>query len=294
MSRPNHDQDVLDYGYDAAQEPADAARDGRTLVAQAPGRKAKGKGKPQQALKKVRVLLVTYPADKFLAPVFARQVLKLKGREIAENVRQVNSWQELAKLLQEYESIERLVLLFHGTPGSLLIGEELKDLDKVGDIFRGHRPKVNRIDFEACNVGRGADKLVPFAKLFTASKVTGWNHSWITKPVEIKIYKNTEVQALERILGRYKGYLLKGSPTASELMRKPGKHTLIAEWFRLELSDEELPLPPARGELDTRILFKRRGVARTRNVRSDQVHKLREEYSKQPVRQLERVIISIF
>ena len=299
MSPANKDRNVLDYGNEAVgygdeavQRPADAV-----LVAQATGKKPKktssSKSKGALKLKTAKKLIVTDATDtrlKKVAPIYARQVLRVKKTE----VKKVNSWQELSKLLQEYKSIEQLVLMFHGTPGSLIISDEHKSLSEVNDIFAGQNPNIKQIDFEGCSVGEGADELVPFARLFNSSKVTAWNHFWINQIFEVDIPKDVDVEVLEGQIAQYKGYFLSGTPTLDELAKKPGKHTLVVEWFRNDFNEDPLPPPPTPGDLDTRSKsFKPRSAATSRRIKSDEAKKLAEEYGKKPVLPLEHVIIEI-
>jgi len=119
-------------------------------------------------------LLITDADDEKLqkfAPVYANGF----GCEKQENV---SSWDEFVELLKKYESIEKLVLLFHGSPGAVEIGSQNKDLSQGLTLFKDddNIPKISEIFFEACVVAQGLDKLVPFAGFFHASKLSAW--SW--------------------------------------------------------------------------------------------------------------------
>lgn len=239
-------------------------------------------------LKAVRSLLITSLEDKKKASIYNKQVLK------AGEVQTVNSWQEMAILLREYQSIDQLVLWFHGSPGALEIGSENKNLNQVSSLFTGQKPKVKEINFEACSVAEAPENLVPFARLFKASKVTAWNYFCISLLVELQIPKGVDVDFVENQLAPYKGYLLSGTPAYSELSKKPGKHFFLVEWFRKEDDNTPLPPPPKLGEIDNRnMTFKPRSAAKKRRIISDKVMKLREEYAKPGVLEFEHVIIEI-
>jgi hypothetical protein len=261
------------------------------LVAQAGVPKKTAEEEVAPKLKKTRVLLVAEAADKTtrdMATVYARQVLKLKENEISTDVKFVNSWQELARLLQEYESIDQLVLDFHGVPGGITIGTETKSLDKVDEIFRGQKPKIRQIDFEGCSTGERASELVHFGRLFSTSRVTAWNFFRVTQPIEVEVPSDVDVKKLDSMLAPYRGYFLKGTPSSDELAKKKGKHTLVVEWFRTELDFSPLPPPPPPGGLDERpVTFKPRDAATSRLIKSSEVGKYK------PTPALEHVIIVI-
>lgn len=71
--------------------------------------------------------------DKIVISEFAKY--PLNGAE----VRKVNSWQGLSDLLQEYGTIKRLVLHFHGSVGSLFIGQpkQNKGLREFANELKG-------------------------------------------------------------------------------------------------------------------------------------------------------------
>src|SRR5215208_3408795 len=105
-----------------------------------------------------------------IAHLFAEQVLKCNPKEC---VLKVKSLKELVLLLRKYETIDHLVLYFHGNKGGILVGGAATQLSDLARLFTGHEmfraPKINKqIDFEACRVGEGPDELFSFAKIFKA------------------------------------------------------------------------------------------------------------------------------
>jgi hypothetical protein len=281
---------VTGYGEEAVD---DRVTEYGILVAQAPSGKKSEKGKDQPKLKTATKLFITQAGDpenlKF-ANAYANQVLK--GAEI----RSANSWDELSAVLREYQSIEQVVLMFHGSPGSLTIGGVNKSLDKVGNLFPAPNPKIKQIDFEACSVGEGADELVPFARIFGASTVRAWSyfHYFITTKVSIPEKMDSQgLNSLRDQLAKYSGYFLPGTPSVDALAKKPGTYDLVAEWFRIDLNTDPLPPAPGPGDQDQRgKTFKRRSDAKPRRTSSDKVKELRKLYES-PTRPFEQVIIEI-
>lgn len=208
----------------------------------------------------------------------------------------MGSWEELAKLLQEYKSIKRLVIYLHGIPGALLLGGVGEDLDKVGEkYFKDKKmPKVGQLDLEACSVAESPEKTVPFAKLFQAEKVTAWNYFHVGEKITINVPVGVDKAKLEGILKANKGYLLENTPSASEMAAKPGKYEIGAEWFRDDYNDDPLP-PPSGGGLDPREkTFKMRSKKAEVTLKSlDEVKAYVDKYKDDPVRPLEHVTIDL-
>jgi hypothetical protein len=206
----------------------------------------------------------------------------------------VDSWEGLASLLQGYERIAHLVLFFHGTPGSLMIGNHLRGIDQFEKTVGGKRPRIGKIDFVACNVGEKPGLLAPFGKLFHATEVTAWNHFWVPCPINFPVSKSESLKSLEARLGRYNGYWIGKPPVASELAAKPGNHLLHAEWFREEYDEADLPAPPKPGDFDNRKkIYKPRSSAIDRICTAEEAEKLQAEYDSLPIKPLEHVIVRI-
>lgn len=245
--------------------------------------------------KSTRALLITDATDKKLSEIasaYAKQVLGLEAKDLSEGVTRVDTWQALAAVLKGYGSIDHLVLMFHGTPGSLLVGAHHKSLAEVAPIFSGRLPRIEVIDLEGCSIGEGAAKLIPFARLFGASRITAFNYFWVTQRISVEV-RSSDVKALENELARFKGYFLPGTPMLTELVTKRAKYTLWAEWFRDEFDETALPSVQP-GEIDPRRKeFKPRSASIQRYVDAAGAAKLEEEYGSSPLRRFERVIVQL-
>jgi hypothetical protein len=282
------EDNVTGYGDEAT---TDRATEYGILLAQAPsGKKSEKKAEPKLTATK---LLITDPSDanwQQYTDAYAKYVLK--GAE----KRNVNSWEELSVELHKYQSIEQVVLYFHGTPGSLIIGGDPRDLDKVSNLFLAPNPKIKQIDLDACSVGEAPDKLVPFARIFGASTITAWTYFHVGKPEKFDVPRgDVDLSVLRTKYADHKDYFLPGTPTFDEMARNPSTYNLGVEWFRIDLRDDPLPPAPGPGGLDQRgKTFKRRSDAKPRRINSDKAKELRELYkSKGPDVPFEQVIITI-
>ena len=239
------------------------------------------------------VLLVTANYDdKLLSQASLYAKYPLKGAKI----RTVGSWEELASLLEEYKSIDRLVFYFHGIPGALLVGGVGEDLNKVGEkYFKGKKvPKVGRLDLEACSVAETPEKVVPFGKLFNAGSVTAWNYFHVGMKVNVDVPSGVDVTKLEKVLTPFKGYLLENTPSAAEMAKKPGKYEIGVEWFRDDLDDDPLPAPSGGGMDPREKTFKPRTKKDEVTLKTmDEVKAYVEKYTDSPVRPLDHVTIDL-
>jgi hypothetical protein len=277
-----------------SQRSAEEADRGVQRYAQAP----QGARQPQSSLpqrnaskrKKATQLLITdatEPSLKIIAPLYAQQHWRLSEGEARQVIAYVDSWDKLAAKLREYESIQHLVLMFHGTPGSLLVGTTDEGLTtRASEHFKEHAPQINQIDLEGCLIAREPEALLAFGKLFHAVQVTGWNHWWVNdigKTVNVpKNMTKGEIEKLQKKLDGFKQYFVKEPPTAAQLAKKPGSHRLVLEWF-IRYASEEEPLPePETGAPDERErTFKPRRNGIRRLIRGEnEASELRQEYEK--------------
>ena len=255
----------------------------------APGRRRKAAPRP----KKAKTLMISEPvafdsdtgkAENEDMAIYARHALG--GAEH----RTADSWEKLLKVLLEYESVERLVLYFHGTPGAMIIGGDDRDLDAVAtSLFAGQKlPKVTgELVFEGCSIAENAGKIVPFAKLFSAPKVTAWNHFHVNAVLEVRVKRGNTAKDVEKALADYADYLIPNSPNAAELARTSGTKKLVIEWFRIDYSEDPLPPPDL---LDSRSkTFKRRSTATDVKVTEAEAKGLKVA----PARSLERITVEI-
>jgi hypothetical protein len=234
-------------------------------------------------------LLITDGTNKLLqvvAPHYVQQHWRLREREAPNVIALVESWKELVAKLKEYDSIDHLVLMFHGMPGDLRVGRTQQGLTtNATELWKDQAPRVREIDLEGCSVAKDPEALVAFGKIFNASRVTGWNHWWILFksddfPVPPRM-SASEKEKLQRKLDGFRQYFVKSPPTAEELAAKPGKHFLVLVWFRKYMSTDKPP-EPERGSPDRRErVFKPRRNGTRRLIRGEQeARDLRREYDK--------------
>lgn len=261
------------------------------LVAQSPGG---GEPTTQSAapFKTAEILLVSDAKDirrdgsglKNIAPMYARQVLH------TDQVKLIGEWKEFVAVLEEYSSVDQLVLAFHGSEGAMAIAEHGKSLRDVAQMFKHDRPKVTqRIDLIGCDIGKEPDQMVALGKAFHAPQVTGWTYSYVIQIARVP--KNVLRTDLDTFLKQYKGYLTPRTPNAEELVK--GNQVLLAEWFRADESEEPLPPAPPPSEPDLRDhVFKRRNEAVETRIKSEQAAKQGDAYEG-PFVPFEHVIVDI-
>lgn len=260
-----------------------------TALAQA----KKGKRAAPATGRVAEVLVVTDSGGRDYALAYATFALGLGAPAAKSALRVADSWKKLVAILQQYRRIGILVLHFHGTPGSLIVGGTNRSLTTFAADLGKKAPEVTtRVEFESCSVGEGVDEIVPLAKALRAPELYAWNHFSINTKVEIRVKKGNTADQIKAALANYlPQYLLPGTPTPERLAARPGSHVLFAVWFRSDLNEEPLPAKPTGG-LDTREkTFKPRGSSTDRTVTHGAAAKLAEDYVSTPVLPLERVVL---
>jgi len=254
--------------------------------------------------KRAQILVITDAKDdvfKPSVPAYLEQFLKCEPNKC---LLAVDSWKDLVSKLGAYETIDQLIFLPHGIPGSLIIGGEAHSLTELAAFFKGiHTPKITKeIIFDTCSLGEKPLDIIPFARLLQAPKAIAWNYHTYFKLSSVITKKNDDAKLLEEKLERYKGYILLPPGTSitelvKDLLKKPGKHVFLLQWFRLELilgNDDTIEQAPAPGQLDNRSkVIKRRSDAIPKQITSDEAKSLEEEYSKASVPPFNQVIITI-
>jgi len=286
---PSAERDVLGYGQQAVDEPADTVLEDRATgyglrVAQAtPSRDTAPKAKRKTATD----LLIsdrTYPDLARDSAVYAEQILRMKEEQRQTGHLLVSSWEELANKLGEYDTIDHLVLMFHGAPGCVQVGNTLKGLSSVSSLFTEKRPRVDKIDLEGCCIGRAPDELVAFGQLLKAKTITAFNYYWCSFSSD-PFPSTADVRTIEDTLKPYEGYLLPGTPSATTIASRKKEYRPIVEWFRLvDVRDKEgrpepLPPRPAAGDDSARKeTFKPRSEARARRINFTEAEKVAGEF----------------
>lgn len=176
-----------------------------------------------------------------------KEYAKFAWKAKKEDLKSVNSWEQLKGLLQQYRRIEKLVLDTHGGPGELIIGK-VRPLDhpEIIKLFSTNMPDISEIHFEGCNVGRNPVPLVKFGNLFGVKTISAWSlfHTVEVVFVEIERRLADEAQCIE-IQDMYRGYWIGGEPDIEELKKLgPGRHRFFVEWFSQIAPRKDDRLPP--------------------------------------------------
>ncbi len=219
-----------------------------------------------------------------VAPLYAQKCRKIEKK----GVRPVKTWKEFGTILKQYESIGDLYLDFHGSPGTIQIGNVIKVFKKaLTDDLKGPMPAVSgKIDFESCNVGSGPDELVDFARHLGAPKVLSWNYYHVFNTLQVNVPSGKTAADIRRLLTPYEGYVTEGNETPEDMAAKPGRHTVFLEWFRDDDNPEQL------NPKDTRT-FRKRSSANERSIGSSGAKALRKEYDDAMLKPLEHVVMTI-
>lgn len=241
------------------------------------------------------VVLVDKDDEKLLgaADTYVRRRLQYSAAEARAAVVPLAGWDALVPVLRRYAHIETLVLLAHGTPGSLGIGHRFKGLVDVATWLVTPMPVVGEVQFEACNVGAGPDGMIAFGRALSARRVMGYNHFLLSAPITVVAPKGVDVPKLQEKLEPYQRWMVPNQPTAAELARRPGTHVLTAEWFRDTLDEEELPKDLTRARArDLERTFKPRATMVDRRLTVAEATALAVD-DLRPVVPLERIIIEL-
>ena len=166
-------------------------------------------------------------------------------------IRLFTSWDEMAGVLKEYASISELTILGHGSPGGFWFSQggretSLSLLDTTA-WYQSHsavkRPRVKVIHLQSCNIGLNPSPLVGFAKLYQASKITAWNHFYVCNVETLDIPRGADKEQITKTFG-FREYLVPGV-NLEDLVKRPGRHKVLLEWFRVAFDKSPLPPVPA-------------------------------------------------
>jgi hypothetical protein len=93
----------------------------------------------------------------------------------------IDDWDGLAKEIQKHPKIDHLALHFHAFSGGMLVGGDGRELNETSVIGLFTKPpKITKISFVGCHTGKAPTNMWTFAKLFSASSITGytWTLVW--------------------------------------------------------------------------------------------------------------------
>jgi hypothetical protein len=150
-------------------------------------------------------------------------------------VTRVDDSADMANFLAEFESIRRLVFMFHGSPGELLVGSDQVTLSEIGEKLRKAKAglRCNELIFEACNVAAGGTHIANLMNVLRAHVASGFAcfHGW--DRFGLVVYKDTSKASIEMspAFARYKRFIVPGQPTPAEMAHTSGTYPIVVEYF---------------------------------------------------------------
>ncbi|MGH2691712.1 MAG: hypothetical protein ACRDHM_04345 [Actinomycetota bacterium] len=180
-----------------------------------------------------------------------------------DDIRWVKRWSEAEKIIGRFSHIDRLVLLFHGAPGQLMIGILLSV--STLQIPDEPWPSIDEVTIEGCELAADAPAALVFTQKLKTPRLVAWNFSHGFNNDRVGPGANT--QKIQGRLDVFSGYTLPGTPDAATIKNEanakkgnkdPEKRLRFVgrEWLREDLSEKDLPLPPA-----SRAKFRKRSEA---------------------------------
>jgi len=142
---------------------------------------------------------------------------------------------DLVAYLKGFESIRRLVFMFHGSSGEMLVGENTVKLSEIARGLREARAtlRCNELVFEGCNVGSGGREIASLMEALQAKLGSGYatTHAWGVRPFMVR--KGDSAQELEKqpLFKRIKRFIIPGQPSPTEMVQSPGFHRVAIEYF---------------------------------------------------------------
>lgn len=156
----------------------------------------------------------------------------------ASSIRVAKSQNDLVRILQEYSSIRRLVIMLEGSEGQIAVDHYSRALSVYADALQARGPRVQEIVFDNCNVIKSASEVIAFMNALHASKATGAASFHIWNKVTIPIGRNELPEEVENAMRRrvpgwdlLRDYVIGGQPTISQMAAQGGTQTLFFEFF---------------------------------------------------------------
>jgi hypothetical protein len=226
-------------------------------------------------------------------------------------LRQVDSWQEIAKAIGEYKSIDKLVFLVHSNPGTFLFGP-----DAAGRTFSSGKaladaakeltslsvkPEIRSVDVAGCNVGLDADSVVQFGLALGAAEIVATNHFHEFALVTLES-RPGQSATIERNLRSLRGYVATRGTDALVEQARTSKvsQTILLEWYVAFADEHEQTLPVGPNvNSDARAkVFKRPSDAFTVGVAGQaDLDAVKQDFAQfggqEPIRRLIRVNIKL-
>jgi len=215
-----------------------------------------------EAFLKSIIIITTSKSDKEMAVFFAKDRWAINQSEIEKHeiIKNVKKWTEFKSVLEKNRIIDTLMFFGHGFPGGISIGGQSKHIGSFARDFGEIKPQIKSVIFNGCNIGKDPESLFQFAKSFKTIYLEGFNHFWVTLPIDIN-RKN-----LKEKYSEYGGYFIPGTPSIEDLIKnkKALPKMIFAEWFRLNRDSADLP---PKGE--DRSKFKKRKDAEREEIKTE-------------------------
>ena len=150
-------------------------------------------------------------------------------------VRHVNDVADMAKFLADFESIRKLVFMFHGSPGELLVGSDQVTLTEIVNALRNATAglRCNELVFEACNVAAGGTQIAALMDVLQTHLASGYACFCGWDKFKLVVYKDTSEESIEasRDFRRYRRFIVPGQPTPADMAQKPDTYFPVIQYF---------------------------------------------------------------
>jgi hypothetical protein len=205
---------------------------------------------------------------KEFASDYLKYKLQMSSTDRATHFAIKNTWTDIAAFVKLYDSIDQLVMFYHGVPGQIEVNNNFTSLSNSSVLsnFTGTLPTIKEINFEACNVGNRAADLVPFGKALKVSKITAFTFYWVTSNKIVTVQQGNTAGQISALFADDTGYVLPYD--WSEIAQRAGDRKIFLEWFRENFDNTSLPAKGPPGSLDTRFKFKKRSSATDETVQA--------------------------
>ncbi len=227
---------------------------------------------------------------KEFATDYLKYKLAMSSADRARDFAIKNTWADIAAFLKLYDSIDKLVMFYHGVPGQIEVNHTFSSLSDrtVLSNFTAPLPKIGEINFEACNVGNNIASMVPFGKALGVGKMTAFTFFWVTSNKLVNVTGFTGAQ-IGAAFADDTDYVLPYD--WNDVVKTPGDHKIWEEWFRKSFDATNLP-PKGGPGLNPRFEFKKRVSATDRTVAASSLTPSASGAMSAPATSFERIILT--
>lgn len=180
------------------------------------------------------------------------------------DVQYVKGKEDMVQCLFQFEYIRRLVCIFHGFPGGLMVGGDVIDLSElVAALTKAGSGKVSlrcdQIVFEGCNVGCKTSQMAKLMKVLQAKSAVGYGcfHAWYTQPYPVGKDASAKSIGQDVVFRKIERFLVAGQPRSNEMAASPKTYSLLCEFFSSTPTDSRIFQTGQWGEIQ-RLTERRR------------------------------------